>query len=150
MAATGAAALVGVAGMRAAAVTLLVVVVGAAGVGVKDQRASKISRRSAVGIAGNAAAQTDTGLRQRHLCTAANAAAQQHIYAVAHQKAHQCTVPLPVGGDHLGTGDAALLGGVQLELRRVAEVLEHLTVFVGNCELLPVCNILFPYSNRLR
>ena len=135
MAATGAAALVGVAGMRAAAVTLLVVVVGAAGVGVKDQRAGKISRRSAVGVAGNAAAQPDAGLCQRHLCPAANAAAQQHIYAVAHQKAHQCTVPLPVGGDHLGTGDAALLGGVQLELRRVAEVLEHLTVFVGNCDL---------------
>ena len=43
----GAAALVGVAGVRAAAVVLLMVVVGAAGVGVKDQRAGKISRRSA-------------------------------------------------------------------------------------------------------
>ena len=52
----GAAALVGVAGVRAAAVTLLVVVVSAAGVGVKDQRAGKISRRSAVGLAGDAAA----------------------------------------------------------------------------------------------
>ena len=115
--------------------TLLVVVVGAAGVGVKDQRAGKISRRSAVGVAGNAAAQPDAGLCQRHLCPAANAAAQQHIYAVAHQKAHQCAVTLPVGGDHLGTGNAALLGGVQLELRRVAEVLEHLTVFIRNCDL---------------
>ena len=122
MAIAGAAALVGVAGVRAAAVALLVVVVGAAGVGVKDQRAGKISRCSAVGIAGNTTAQTDTGLCQRHLCPAANAAAQQHVHAVAHQKAHQCTVALPVGGDHLGTGNAALLGGVQLELRRVAEV----------------------------
>ena len=72
---TGTAALVGVAGVRAAAVTLLVVMMGAAGVGVKDQRAGKISRRSAVGLAGNAAAQPDAGLCQRHLCTAANAAA---------------------------------------------------------------------------
>ena len=64
VAATGAAALVGVAGMRAAAVTLLVVVVGAAGVGVKDQRAGKISRRSAVSITGDAAAQTDAGDRK--------------------------------------------------------------------------------------
>ena len=32
---------------------------------------------SAVGLAGDAAAQTDTGLCQRHLCPAANAAAQQ-------------------------------------------------------------------------
>ena len=35
----------------------------------------------------------------------------------------------------LGTGNAALLGGVQLELRRVAEVLEYLTVFIRNCDL---------------
>ena len=135
MAVAGAAALVGVAGVRAAAVTLFVVVMGAAGVGVKDQRAGKISRRSAVGIAGDATAQTDTGLCQRHLCTAANAAAQQHIHAVAHQKAHQCTVALPVGGDHLGAGNVALLGGVKLELCRVAEVLEHLTVFIRDRDL---------------
>ena len=114
---------------------LLVVVVGAAGVGVKDQRAGKIRRRSAVSIAGNAAAQPDAGLCQCHLCTAANAAAQQHVHAVAHQKAHQCAVPLPIGGNDLGAGDAALLGGVQLELCGVAEVLEHLTIFIRNCDL---------------
>ena len=114
---------------------LFVIVVGAAGVGVKDQCAGKISRRSAVSITGDAAAQTDAGLCQRHLCPAANAAAQQHVHAAAHQKAHQCTVPLPVGRDHLSTGDAALLGGVKLELRGVAEVLEHLTVFIRNCDL---------------
>ena len=135
MAVAGTAALVGVAGVRAAAVTLLVVVVGAAGVGVKDQRAGKISRRSAVSLAGNAAAQPDTGLCQSHLCTAANAAAQQHIYAVAHQKAHQCAVALPIGGDHLGAGNVAFLDSVQLELRRVAEVLEHLTIFIRDCDL---------------
>ena len=111
------------------------VVVGAAGVGVKDQRAGKISRRSAVGIAGDATAQPDAGLCQCHLCTAANAAAQQHVHAIAHQKAHQCTVSLPVGGDHLGAGDAAFLDSVQLELCRVAEVLEHLTAFIRDCDL---------------
>ena len=83
MAATGAAALVGVAGVRAAAVTLLVVVVGAAGVGVKDQRTGKVSRRSAVGLAGNAAAQPDAGLCQCHLCTAANAAAEAQMDVLA-------------------------------------------------------------------
>ena len=51
------------------------------------------------------------------------------------QKAHQCAVALPVGGDHLGTGNATLLSGVQLELCRVAEVLEHLTIFIRNCDL---------------
>ena len=111
MAIAGAAALVGVAGVRAAAVALLVVVVGAAGVGVKDQRAGKISRRSAVGLAGDAAAQPDTGLCQCHLCTAANAAAQQHVHAVAHQKAHPRAVSPPVRGAHLGTGKAALPRG---------------------------------------
>ena len=86
MAIAGAAALVGVAGVRAAAVTLLVVMMGAAGVGVKDQRAGKVSRRSAVGIAGDATAQPDAGLCQCHLCTAANAAAQQHVHAVAQDR----------------------------------------------------------------
>ena len=135
MAIASTAALVGLAGVRAAAVTLLVVMVGAAGVGVKDQRAGKISRRSAVSLAGDATAQPDAGLCQCHLCTAADAAAQQHVHAIAHQKAHQCTVPLPIGGDHLGTGNATLLSGVQLELCRVAEVLEHLTIFIRNCDL---------------
>ena len=44
-------------------------------------------------------------------------------------------MPLPVGRDHLGTGDAALLGGVKLELRGVAEVLEHLTIFIRDRDL---------------
>ena len=47
----------------------------------------------------------------------------------------QSTVALPVGGDNLGAGDTALLDSVQLELSGVAEVLEHLTIFIRDRDL---------------
>ena len=50
------------------------------------------------------------------------------------QKAHQCAVALPVGGNDLAGGHLSVFGLVELELCRVAEVLEYHTVFIRNCD----------------
>ena len=121
--------------MLTAMVALTVVVVVAMGVGVKAELSGQIICYCRVCRAADPAKQLDACLCKGVLCPGADAAAKHHIGIVLGQKAHQCTVPLPVGRDHLSTGDAALLGGVKLELRGVAEVLEHLTVFIRNCDL---------------
>ena len=65
---------------------------------------------------------------------AANAAADEGIHALGLQKARQGPVAGAVGIHHLRGGHPALLGLINFELGRVAEVLEHLAVFIGYCD----------------
>ena len=64
----------------------------------------------------------------------ANAAADQGIHPLGLQKARQGTVAGTVGIHHLGRGHLAVLHLINFKLGCVAEVLEHLAVFVSNCE----------------
>ena len=84
-------------------------------------------------FAADAAVELDTGLRQCHLGTAADAAADQGIHALLHQEARQRAVAAAVGVHHFLPDDLAVRHFIDLELLRVAEVLENLTVFIGNC-----------------
>ena len=54
--------------------------------------------------------------------------------ALGLQKARQGPVAGAVGIHHLRGGHPALLGLINFELGRVAEVLEHLAVFIGYCD----------------
>ena len=60
------------------------------------------------------------------------------------QKAHQCAVALPVGGNDLAGRHLSVFDFVELELCRVAEVLEYHTVFIRNCDLHGGC-LLFSF-----
>ena len=50
------------------------------------------------------------------------------------QKASQGPVSAAIGIHHLGGGYGAVLHIIELELCRVAKVLEHLAVFIGDCD----------------
>ena len=122
------------AGMRAAGVALFVVMVRAVDIRVKDELTGQIVCNNSICIAGNAAEQLNARLCQSRLRTGTNAAAEDGIRTVLYKEAHQCTVALTIGRDHLTAQDLTVFCIVDFELCGVAEVLEHLTIFVRNCD----------------
>ena len=111
-----------------------VAVVAATGDGCRDEPTGQILGDGSVCTAGQPAKQLDASLRQGALCPGTDAAAEDNIHMVLHQKACKGSVSLPVGGDDFGILQQAIFGGVDLELFRAAEVLEYLTVFIGNSD----------------
>lgn len=93
-----------------------------------QQRGNGIIRRTLhTGI------QFDARLGQGGLSAAANAAADQRIHLMLHQETSQRTVSAAIGAQHHAGGYRAIFHHVQLELGRVPEVLEYLSVFIGHC-----------------
>ena len=87
-----------------------------------------------VGAAGDPAVQLDARLGQGCFGAAANAAADEGVHALGLQKARQGPVAGAVGIHYLRGKHPALLSLINFELGRVAEVLEHLAVFIGHCD----------------
>ena len=71
--------------------------------------------------------------RTAPLEAAADAAADERVHAVLHQKACQCAVTAAVGVNDFRMSDFAVRSFIKLELFGVAEMLKNLTVFIGNC-----------------
>ena len=101
---------------------------------VIDELTGQIVCNNSICIAGNTAEQLNTRLCQSRLRTGTNAAAEDDIRTVLYKEAHQCPVALTIGGDHLTAQDLTVFCIVDFELCGVAEVLEHLTIFVRNCD----------------
>ena len=86
-----------------------------------------------VGRTGDPAVELDARLGQRSLRAHANAAADQRVHLCGFQKSGQCTVAAAVGGYDLLRDNFPVLHVIELELLRVAEMLEDLSVFVSYC-----------------
>ena len=114
--------------------TIFMVMMVAVGIGVKDKMTGQIVRHSCICIAGNAAKQLNPGLCKSVLRTGTNTAAENDIYTVLNKEAHQCTMALPIGRNDLAAQNLAVFCIVDFEQCGVAKVLEHLTVFVRNCD----------------
>ena len=125
--AAGVAALMVAAAVVAAGMLLAVVMVAGGCIGA-DQRARQQLCHPGIRVALAAGVQPDACLRQRHLGPAADAAADQSVHLVALQEARQGSVAAAVGVHHLRGGDGAVLRVVELELCRVAEVLDRKSV----------------------
>ena len=109
-------------------------VTGAVGGGVVLQQARQQGAGRSVGFAAHAAVQADVRGRQGALGPLADAAAHQHVHLQGAEQPGQRAVALALGVHDLAGGDGLPVGVVDLKLLGVAEVLEHLTVFVGNCD----------------
>ena len=101
--------------MFTAMVALAVVVVVAMGVGVKAEFSGQIICYCRVCRAADPAEQLDACLCKGVLCPGADAAAEHHIGIVLGQKAHQCAVALPVGGNNLAAQNQAVFCIVDFE-----------------------------------
>jgi hypothetical protein len=127
------------AGMAAAAVVaagvafaVMVVVVVAPDIGIEFQSSGKQGLHRGICVTGHAAEQPDAGLRQCHLCAAANAAANQNIHIQHIQNAGQSAVAAAAGVHHRSGNDLVIRHLVDLELLGVAKVLENLPVLISN------------------
>ena len=121
---------------------VMMVVVVAPGVGIIREPAfgQRLDRR--VRGAVHAAVELDPRLSQRILCPHADAAADQCIRMRCFQEAGQCAVPAAVGWYDLLRDNYTVLHIVELELLRVAKVLEDLSVFVSYCNSHIACSFL--------
>lgn len=112
---------------------LLVAVMVTVCIGVKDKMTGQIVRHSRICIAGNTAEQLDASLCKGCLGTGTDTAAENDIHMVLNEEAYQSTMALTIGRNDSTAQNPAAFCIVDLELCRVAKVLEHLTVFVRNC-----------------
>ena len=106
-------------------------------------------------IACHTAIQLDSCRCQCHLCTAADAAANQRVNTVFRQETCQCTVTAAVGRNNSSVLHRAVLYIVNLKCFRVSEVLKNLSVFIRYCDshclspfLRQYCLCLLPCSAR--
>ena len=111
------------------------VVMAAVGRVARLERARQQTLNRRIRIALHAAVNADAELPERVLRTAADAAADQLVHAVHHQKARQQAVAASGRVEHPAGDDLALLHLIELERGAMAEVLKDLTVLVGNCNL---------------
>ena len=117
----------------AAGVVLSVVVVAGGHLGKLESACQQLGD-TRISVAGAAGVQLDACLCQSHLGTAADAAADEAVYPVGSQEARQGAMAAAVGVHYLGGDYGAVFHIVELELSRMAEVLEDLSVFIGNCD----------------
>ena len=104
-----------------------------------DQLALQIGVHRLIRVSGGAGAQLDALLRQSGLGAAADAAADQNVDAAIAQQGGQGAVAAAVGVDDLRGDHPAVLHLIDLERLRVAEVLEHFAVFIGDCDFHSAC-----------
>ena len=120
------------AGVFSAAMALLVV--GTGGVGVVGQRSGEKGRRGLVGFSGDTGVEADPRLGQGSPGSGANAAADQVGDAPLPKESCQGAVAAALCSHHLGGGDGLVLHPVELKGPGVPEMLEHLSVFIGDCD----------------
>ena len=88
---------------------------------------------SFISTAGHAAIELDSCRCQRHLCAAANSAADQCIHIQRSEHASQSTVTAAVGIYNFRRDNLSILNIIDLKLSSVAKMLENFSVFIGNC-----------------
>jgi len=112
---------------------VLVVMLVTVNIGIVAQTSAEQCAHRCISVPADTAIELDTRLGQSCLRTAADASADQSVYAVLHQEACQCAVTAAVGVNDFLTDDFAVRSFIKLELFGVAEMLKNLTVFIGNC-----------------
>ncbi len=122
---------------------MMLTVVAAIGAGAEVQAAVQQGSYCCIGIAGYTGKQANACLSQGHLSTAANAAADQCVCIDGIQDTGQCAVTLSVGVDHFCAYHFVIFDGVYFKLFGVSEMLENLSVIVGNCNFHSVFLLLY-------
>ena len=112
---------------------LLTVVMVAVGAGV-DELAPQVCLHRLVRAAGGPGTELDALLRESCLGSAADAAADQNVNALLRQQPRQGPVAAAVGREDAGRDYLSVLDLIDFEGLRVSEVLEHFSVFIGDCD----------------
>lgn len=120
--------------MAAAAFVVMMIVMGAVRAGILRQHAGQQPGDRLVRGAGNARVERDVCVVQRDLCTHSDASTDQRIHTKVGQHAGKRAVAAAGDGDDFALHPLSLPNSIHLELGGMAEVLEDLAVFVGDCD----------------
>ena len=112
---------------------VLMVMVVTVNIGIVAQISAEQCAHRRISVPADTAVEPDARFGQCCLRTAADASANQSVYAVLHQEACQCAVTAAVGINNFRMRDFAIRCFIKLKLFGVAEMLKNLTVFIGNC-----------------
>ena len=113
---------------------VFMVMMVAADVGIESQLTCKQSFHSGICTAGYTAEKLNACCCQRHLRAAADSAADEHIRIQCGQYSCQSAMTASVGIYNGGGNHLAILYVIHLKLLGVAEVLENLSILIGNCD----------------
>ena len=116
------------------AIAVMVLVVITTGVGIIFEVSSRKCLSRLIGRTLNARVELDSRVGERHLRTYADTTADQGVDLCGLKESRQQPVPAAVGVYDLLLDDFFILDIVQLELLRMAEMLENLSVFIGDCD----------------
>ena len=114
-------------------VAVCLIVMVAVNIRVIAQGAVQQARNCLVRVSAASAVKPDAGRGQRCLCTAADAAADQGVHAVLHEKTGQCAVSAAVGVYNFAAGDFATGNVIKFKLFGMAKMLKNLAIFISNC-----------------
>ena len=112
---------------------MLLVVMAASYVGIEFQRTIEQILDGFIGTARNAAIEVNRSGRQGLLGSAADAAGNDGIDFLGLQETDQGTVSLTIRADDIGFDDIPVFDIINLELRRMTEMLEYIPIFIRNC-----------------
>jgi len=112
---------------------IVVMVVGAVGIAGVFQGAIEQRRHGVIRGAGHAGINGDARILERILGAAAHAAADDGIGLHLLEESRQGAVAAAAGGHHKRRLDFRAFHIIKFELFRVAKVLEHFAVFIGDC-----------------
>ena len=112
---------------------VLVVMVVTVNIGIVAQTSVEQCAHRRISVPADTAVELDARFGECCLRTAADASADQSVYAVLHQKARQGTMAAAIGINDFRMNDLAIRSFIKLKLLGVAEMLENLTIFIGDC-----------------
>ena len=113
---------------------VMMVMVVTFGIGIISKVTCNKALYRLVCISVDTAIELNACLGKCHLCAAANAAADQHIYIELGKKAGECAVSAAIGIDYLSGENFINLNGINLALLRVTEVLKNFTFTISYCD----------------
>ena len=122
--------------VAAAGVTLAVMmfaVMIAFDVGIEIQVACKIRLDSRITASADTAVKFDARFAERHLCAAADAAANENVCTDGSKKSRECAMTRAVGIENLCVYDSAVFDLIDLELLGMTEMLKDGFIFISNC-----------------
>ena len=117
-----------------AAIAVMVFMMIAAGIRIILQVALRESFRRRVRRPLHAGIEFYTRIGQRHLCAHADTAADQCVNLRCLKESGQRAMSASIGVYYLFSRDPAILRVIQLELLRMSEMMENLSIFVGDCD----------------
>jgi len=125
---------------------VMMVMVVAFGIGIISKVPCNKALYRLVCISVDTAIELNACLGKCHLCTAANAAADQHIDIELGKKTGECAMSASVGVDDLCRKNSIPVYGINLELLRMAKVLKNFTITISYCDFHLMISFRFVFS----